>query len=169
MAKYSYEQRLEAVLNVVEKHMSCRAVAELLGTGHEHIRRWVKRYEVFGVEGLLLKNGSYDGQFKINVIEYMHTNHLSISETSVIYGIPSDVSVGKWERIYYKKGPQALLMDNRGRKRINDKTKISKPKLNKKIEEDLIAENQRLRMENAYLKKLNALVQERIQRENGKK
>ena len=36
-------------------------------------------------------------------------------------------------------------------------------------EEDLIEEVQRLRMENQYLKKLNALVQERIKRENKKK
>ena len=46
-----------------------------------------------------------------------------------------------------------------------------KPKkkiLNPETEEDLIAEVQRLRMENEYLKKLNALVQERIARENGK-
>ena len=43
------------------------------------------------------------------------------------------------------------------------------PKLDKKVEEDLIAENQRLRMELEYLKKLDALVQERIQRENRKK
>jgi transposase len=40
---------------------------------------------------------------------------------------------------------------------IKDKTK--EPKLNKQSEEDLIAEIQRLRMENEYLKKLNALVQ----------
>ena len=49
------------------------------------------------------------------------------------------------------------------------KLKEDKKKLNKDIEEDLIAENQRLRMENEYLKKLNALVQERIKRENKKK
>ena len=49
------------------------------------------------------------------------------------------------------------------------KSKEDKNKLNKDIEEDLIAENQRLRMENEYLKKLNALVQERIKRENKKK
>ncbi len=49
------------------------------------------------------------------------------------------------------------------------KLKENKKKLNKDIEEDLIAENQRLRMENEYLKKLNALVQERIKRENKKK
>ena len=46
------------------------------------------------------------------------------------------------------------------------KLKEAKKKLNKDIEEDLIAENQRLRMENEYLKKLNALVQERIKQEN---
>lgn len=49
------------------------------------------------------------------------------------------------------------------------KLKEDKKKLNKDIKEDLIAENQRLRMENEYLKKLNALVQERIKRENKKK
>ena len=43
------------------------------------------------------------------------------------------------------------------------------PKLDKNVEEDLIAENQRLRMEIEYLKKLDALVQERIQRESRKK
>ena len=49
------------------------------------------------------------------------------------------------------------------------KLKEDKKKLNKDIEEDLIAENQRLRMENEYLKKLNAIVQERINQENKKK
>ena len=46
--------------------------------------------------------------------------------------------------------------------------KQRKKKLSKETEEDLIAEVQRLRMENEYLKKLQALVQERIARENGK-
>ena len=40
--------------------------------------------------------------------------------------------------------------------------------LSEETKEDLIAEVQRLRMENEYLKKLRALVQERIDRENGK-
>ena len=37
-----------------------------------------------------------------------------------------------------------------------------------KIEEDLIAENQRLRMENEYLKKLSALVRKRMLKEEKK-
>jgi transposase len=175
MAKYTYEQRIKAVLDVIEKHMSYGTVAKLLGCGKAHIHRWVKRYEQFGVEGLIIKNGSYTGEFKQHVIQYMHENHLSICEAAVLFRIPTDVTVGKWERIYYEEGPQALYRDNRGRKRnmVSDKPKKEKPnskiELDKQVEEDLIAEIQRLRMENAYLKKLNALVQERVARENGRK
>ncbi len=175
MAKYTYEQRIKAVLDVTEKHMSCRAVGKLMGCDDEHVRRWVKRYELSGVEGLLLKHGTYSGEFKQHVVEYMHENHLSIFETAVLFGVPSDTTVGRWERIYYEEGPQALYRDNRGRKKNMASNKVKKEKpnkntvLNNQVEEDLIAEVQRLRMENAYLKKLNALVQERIARESGKK
>ena len=44
---------------------------------------------------------------------------------------------------------------------MSGSVKGRKPKFDKKENEDLIAELQRLRMENEYLKKLNALVQER--------
>jgi len=161
MSKYSYEQKLEAVLNVTDKHMSVQSVAKNLGTCKEHVRRWVKRYEMFGAEGLLKKSGTYTGKFKQDVIEFMHQKHLSMSETAVMFGIPQDSTVGKWERIYYEEGPQALYIDNRGRKKEMSSKKSKTPKLTKETEEDLIAEVQRLRMENAYLKKLNALVQER--------
>jgi len=175
MAKYSYEQRMQAVLDVIEKHMSYKSVGRQLGCGDAPIHRWVKRFEQFGVEGLLLNHGTYTGEFKQHVVEYMQENHLSIFETATLFGVPTDVTVGKWERIYYEEGPQALYRDNRGRKKNMASDKVKKEdlnketKLNKETEEDLIAENQRLRMENAYLKKLNALVQERIARENGKK
>jgi transposase len=167
MAKYSYEEKLEAVLRVVEGGMPVRISAKILGTAHEHVRRWVMRYEQFGPEGLIVKHGSYDGAFKVSVIEYMHENHLSLSQAAVKFGIPNDATVGKWERIYYEEGPQALYRDNRGRKSKMSSDKPTKKKLSKETEEDLIAEIQRLRMENDYLKKLQALVQERIAQENG--
>ena len=168
MTKYSYEQKLEAVLRVVNDGISVGMSAKILGTGSEHVRRWVMRYQRFGPEGLTQKYGTYDGDFKISVVEYMHKNNLSISATACEFGIPSDQTVGKWERIYYEEGPQALHRNNRGRKPIMKSSKPRKKKLEKAVEEDLIAEVQRLRMENEYLKKLNALVQERISQENGK-
>lgn len=169
MSKYSFEQRLETVKLVVDKRMSCGAAAKQLGAAKELVRRWVKRYEHLGSEGLSLKHGTYTGEFKQHVVEYMHKNYLPIVETAILFGIPSNTTVNKWERIYYEEGPQALYRDNRGRKKDMPSEKPKKVKLNKDTEEDLIAEVQRLRMENAYLKKLNALVQERLARENGKK
>ena len=167
MAKYSYEEKLEAVKRVIDDGMSIKASARILGAGQTPVLRWVSRYNQFGPEGLLMKHGSYDGSFKVSVIEYMHENHLSLFQTAVKFGIPNDTTVGKWERIYYEEGPQGLFQGRRGRPRKMNSDSKRTAKLNKETEEDLIAEVQRLRMENDYLKKLQALVQERIARENG--
>ena len=167
MAKYSYEEKLEAVLRVVEDGMGCGTSARIMGVRHSLVEGWVARYRQFGSEGILIKHGTYDGAFKISVIEYMHDNHLSLRQAAVKFGIPSDGTVGKWERIYYEEGPQGLYRDNRGRKSKMSLDNQKRKKINKETEQDLIAEVQRLRMENDYLKKLQALVQERIARENG--
>jgi len=169
MSKYSCDQKLEVVIGVLERGLSHKAAGSLIGACKGDAQKWVRLYQEHGAEGLLMKRGTYDGQFKLEVIEYMHANQLSLRETAAKFGIPMHITVSKWERIYYEEGREALFRDNRGRTKMKDGRKPRKPKLNPKVEEDLIAENQRLRMENTYLKKLNALVQERIQRENGKK
>jgi len=117
MTKYSHEQRLKIVMDVLEKHMSIREARKLSGCNHEQVRRWIRRYELFGVEGIVLTHGSYTGEFKQHVIEYMHENHLSIIETSVLFGIPAVSTVFRWEHIYCEEGPQALHGENRGRKK----------------------------------------------------
>lgn len=169
MSKYSYEEKLEAVLRVVDEGMSCEASAKTLGTSKSHIARWVARYQMYGAEGLRLHNGTYTGEFKQYVIEYMYQNHLSATQTAALFKIPTEVTLLNWERIYYEEGPEGLYKDRRGRKpKMAKETKPKKKQLKPEVEEDLIQEVQRLRMENEYLKKLNALVQERIKRESGK-
>lgn len=167
MSKHSYEERLAAVNLVIQEELSFCEASRISGITRKLIQRWVSRYKQFGPEGLLLKHGTYDGAFKVSVVEYMHDNHLSLFQTAVKFGIPTESTVSKWERIYYEEGPQGLYEDHRGRKSQMSSDKPKK-KMNQQTEEDLIAEVQRLRMENEYLKKLQALVQERIARENGK-
>ena len=170
MGKYSYEFKLEVVKYCVEKHHSAKDAAKhFLIPAYSTIEKWVGKYNQHGIKGLLknLKT-SYSGEFKQNVVEYMHKNHLSAKQTAIYFNLGSIDQATRWERIYYEEGPQGLYKERRGKiKDMNFKSK--KNQLSKEVEEDLIAENQRLRMENEYLKKLNALVQERIKRENKKK
>ena len=109
----------------------------------------------------------YNGTQKVEIIKRIHRENLSFKEASREYGI-SDRTLRDWERIYWEEGEEALLLERRGRACASSGTrKGRKPKLDKQVEEDLIAENQRLRMEIDYLKKLNALVLEE-ERQNRK-
>lgn len=102
-------------------------------------------------------NKRYTPEFKIKVVETMHREKLSYRETARQFDIPNS-RVTAWERIYLEEGAEGLYAERRGRKSTGRPPKIKK-------EEDLIAEVQRLRAENAYLKKLNALVDERVRQE----
>ena len=169
MSKYSKEFKLEVVKYCIEKHHSSYdAAKEFSIPSPTPIKQWIRKYREHGIEGLFKQEkSSYSGEFKQNVVEYMHTNHLSATETAIHFRIEVPV-VLKWERIYYEEEPQSLYQERRGRK-MNMSSKPKKKKLSKEVEEDLIAENQRLKMENAYLKKLQALIQERTKPKQSKK
>ena len=169
MSKYSSEFKLEVVKYYLDNNVGYQTTADHFSVAYALVLKWVRKYKENGYAGLMKnQKSSYSGDFKLNVVEYMHENHLSCQEAAVHFNLAGDYVVSKWERIYYEEGPQGLYIERRGRSK-NMSSKPKKKKLNKKVEEDLIAENQRLRMENEYLKKLNALVQERIKRENKKK
>ena len=169
MSKYTFEEKLEAVLRVLNEGMSKAESAHILGVSKSKLIEWINIYREHGAEYLMNGGASYDGHFKVMVIEYMHANHLSSYSVAAKFGIKSRANVSKWERIYYEEGPEGLLKrKSRGRPPKNmSKDKLVKKELSEQTKEDLIAEVQRLRMENEYLKKLRALVQERIDRENG--
>ena len=169
MSKYSEEFKLKVVQYYLKNGGYETTAKNFQIPAFDTVRKWVKRFEQNGLQGLTKnENTFYSGEFKQNVIEYMHQNHLSCQEAAYYFNLGCTDVIIRWERIYYEKGPQALYEKTRGRPRKMT-SNLKKKKLDKEAEEDLIAENQRLRMENEYLKKLNALVQERIKRENKKK
>ena len=111
---------------------------------------------------------TYSPEFKECVILDMREHRLGIMETERKYNIDHHTIV-RWERIYFEEGAEGLMKERRGRACAAGGTRKGRPpKLDKKVEEDLIAENQRLRMEIEYLKKLSALVLAE-ERKNGKK
>ena len=102
------------------------------------------------------RNKRYTAEFKQKVVETMLEKGLSYKETARQFEVCDDHRVKAWERIYLEEGAEGFRIERRGRKSTE---RAPKP-LRLEIEEDLIAEVQRLRAEVAYLKKLNALVQE---------
>ena len=105
----------------------------------------------------------------------MREHRLSYHETVRKYELGNDQTGGarlmiqRWERIFLEEGAEGLMKERRGRAfKASGSNKGRPPKLDRKVEEDLIAENQRLRMEIEYLKKLSALVLAEEQK-NGKK
>lgn len=113
------------------------------------------------------KNKIYSAEFKIGVIMDMREHRLGYKETMRKYFSHLEEKnfhfLKQWERIYLEEGAEGLMKERRGRR-----SKGRPPKLDKKTKEDLIAENQQLRMEIEYLKKLSALVLAE-ERKNGKR
>ena len=128
------------------------------------------------------KNKKYSAEFKLSVILDMREHSLSYSETIRKYCLGNTGGalqmVQRWERIYLEEGEAGLFVERHGRSNPMEGKKRGRPRkepLDKAIENDLIAENQRLRernewleMECEYLKKLDALVRAKEQK-NGKR
>ena len=168
--KYSDEFKLALVQEYLEgKNGGFNTLSQKYSVPCSHLKRWVHAYKANGVEGLTKVTRTYDGTTKILVVEYMHENSLSLNQAAAMFGIPSPTTIAKWERIYYEEGKEALLEERRGRKHMSTKTSKETKKKNVNENEDILAEVQRLRMENEYLKKLNALIQEREKSEQKKK
>ena len=93
----------------------------------------------------------------------MRRDHLSSVEVGKQFNVAHQ-RVCDWERIYLTEGPEGLGIERRGR------GSGGRPKkLPKEVEEDLLAEVQRLRAENDYLKNLQALVLEDERRQPQKR
>ena len=110
-----------------------------------------------------IPNKRYTPAFKKMVIENMLEEKLSYSETARRFGVCNHNQIQSWERIYLTEGQEGFEIERRGRG-----SKGRPRQLPKEVEEDLLAEVQRLRAENDYLKNLQALVLERA-RHQGKK
>ena len=166
---YSTELKLEIVERYQRGDIGSQKLAEQYHISKSDVQKWNAAYLEHGVAGLCTTHGTYSGDFKIAVVEYMHNHRVSIRQTAAHFNIPSWGTISKWERIYYEEGKEALHEERRGRASKMGIRKSQNEKKSIQRNEDLLAEVQRLRMENEYLKKLNALIQEREKSEKSTK
>jgi len=160
MAKYTAEERLQAALRYIEGKESSHEIAKSIGTDNKAILTWAKQYEHNGVEAFVKSYTNYTTQFKLDVLNFMIEHGTSLLETAAIFHIAAPSTIRKWRKQFETTGLDALQSKKKGRPSMKKETnKQSKQAPVEGSPEALQAEIDRLRMENEYLKKLNALVQ----------
>jgi transposase len=162
--KYDYAFKLECVELVLNKHYSDYYVSRLKLTSRSNIRKWVSFYKTYGEIGLLPRiNQSYSIDFKLKVLKTLEKESLSLMELGLKFNIPDVAIIVKWKKDFANFGLEGLQPKQRGRPISMSDFKRKKRKSDKPLtrEEELLKENERLRCENALLKKLDALIQAR--------
>lgn len=152
---------MKAVKRYLEGNEGCRTIAKEIGVHFSKLQFWARKYEYHGEKAFSKSYANYSLQYKLDVLHYMNENGTSIFETAVIFNMPSDSTLWTWQHLLETQGLDALKSKKKGRPSMKHK---DKKKMGKQVPvegsiEALQAENERLRMENEYLKKLNALVQ----------
>lgn len=163
-SKYDLEFKLKLVKEVLVKKKGIDTAALEVAIWPGLLRKWVNFYELYGEAGLVRQtNRLYDISFKVGVLEVIEEQGLSLKEAARRFNIAAESSILNWQRLYRKNGILGLENKARGRPPNMEKPEKKKKKDAKPLtrEEQLLRELAYLRTENAYLKKLEALVRAR--------
>lgn len=170
MNKITYEEKLKIVKENQEGYGQ-KYLSKKYEVSRDLIRSWIHSYEILGEEGLKKSktHTSYSGEFKLSVLEYRQINGLSFLETAKHFKIKQPATIVGWQRQYKEKGFEGLCGQKGRPKKLGD-SNMSKDKINKLTASEK-EELTKLRQENLYLrarleyeKKLEALVQKRLQK-----
>jgi len=162
MSKYTEQFKLTVIQDYLTGVGGFRAIAQRHGADESTVRKWVATYRQHGASGIDKKYTHYDAQFKLSVLQNMWNKGLSQREAAAVFNIRNAAGIGVWERQYYAGGIEALAPRRRGQSKKMPDAPITKPPAatdQTRTREQLLEEINYLRMENAYLKKLEALVQ----------
>lgn len=160
MAKLTVEQKIQAVQRYVNGNESMNEIAKDIGVTIRIISNMVRLYQKSGIEAFLKSYTNYSAEYKMNVLNYMNETGTSSIDTAAIFNISSPGLIRNWKKKFEIGGYDALVSKKKGRPSMKQDTKkTTKPAPAEGSVEQLEARIKQLEMENAYLKKLNTLVQ----------
>lgn len=162
--KYTEQFKLAAIERYLKGTEGYKLVAKECGIAAAVLRRWVLWYRTHGMAGLVPKTGQYSAEFKLSVLQHMWDNSLSHTQAAAAFNVRNTQLIGDWERRYRDGGAQ-MLQRSRKPPRTTMQAPTSKPDPSadddKRSRDELLKEIEHLRMEVAYLKKVDALLQAR--------
>ena len=155
MSKYSDELKMQIVLEHRYKHLGAHSLQRIYRIHHSIIERWIAQYERNGK--FTKPTRIFSGEFKLKVLNYQQEQHLSDPETALLFGITNQGTICTWRKKYITGGTEALFQKQGRYTKMPKKSLIpNKPREEWTKDEELAY----LRMENDFLKKYLALVQE---------
>lgn len=164
--KYNFAFKLRLVTIIQQGKDSIGGLAKREGLSKSNLKFWLKLYEYYGEQGLHgVARKSFRIEEKLSIIREYQQSGLSLIDISVKHRVSGPSVLAQWNRKFESKGISGLE-DSRGRARktntIQKMTKKStipgiKPSMSEV--EKLKIENEYLRAELDYLKKLEALAQ----------
>ena len=163
MSKYSKQFKLKVVQEFL-KSGGLKRVGHLFEISHSDVRKWTLAYQAHGHSGLNPSFQRHSPQFKVQVLEYMAQHQISARPAAAHFGIGSMSSILQWQKLYNEGGVTALEPKPKGRPSMSKRSEIAallaKPS-EQLTHEELLRKAQYLEAENAYLKKLEALAQQK--------
>lgn len=164
MSKFSEEFKLKIVKAYLSGEGGAGTIAKKYRVARTCVQQWVAQYEL--TESFTKPKRHFSGEFKLKVLNYQQEHHLSDLQTALIFGITNQGTICAWRKKYITGGTEALFQKQGRRSKMPKKSLIpNKPREEWTKDEELAY----LRMENEYLKKLTALIQEDKQREKDSK
>jgi|TARA_R110001606_G_scaffold318966_1_gene465857 transposase len=160
--QYDEKFKLLIAQQCLRRDASPGEVARQHGLDESIVRQWRDSYQQHGKLGLRRKYTHRSAAFKLTVLESVWRDGLSHRQAAVLFDIRERGAIGRWEQQYHSGGPSALTPKRKGRPPMTRKPPSPPlPPDEERSQEELLEELAYLRAENAYLKKLDALIQEK--------
>ena len=164
MSKYSIDFKLEVINHYLSGKEGFTATAKRYEVKFTHVRKWVHAYKAHGHKSLIKTYTHYSGVFKLFVLKAMAQDQLSINQAATHFNIAAPSTIAVWQRLYNEGGITALETKPKGRQPMSKPSKPFVP-TNKPVtqmtQEELMQELEYRRVEIDYLKKLEALAQQK--------
>jgi transposase len=160
MKKYQTELKLKVVKSFLAGDGGAKLLARQWSVPEEKIRTWVSHYRLHGIDGLRPKRSKYSAQFKLQVLSYQDREQLSSRQVAAVYDIRNPNQVVTWRHKLDEGGVEAFGIVEQEHSSMKKERRCLEPPSTGITDQaqTLREENERLRAEVAYLKKLQALI-----------
>jgi|SRR5690625_2171022 len=167
MSKYSAAFKLKVVREMCEGHSSLRETARRYQLDSSGIHLWARRYEYHGEQAfsdMPRPRRPFSAAFKWKVLCAMQAQQLSAREAVALFNLSNVRVIKRWKTRYAEQGKEGLQPRHRQRppmakpkRPVNKAGQSPTDKQLKQKQEEI----EFLRAENAYLKKLDALMRQK--------